>query len=214
MKPKHKRMAMIGGALGVLAIAAVLVLSALEQNIVFFHSPSDVAARKVPPGKHFRIGGLVVKGSVRRSGKTVAFRVTDGSNAVRVAYIGILPDLFREGWGRSLLPPEALAAVRYAYHRYGVLGIFLTRFPPGVRAAVMPFAGVVALPPERALIPAFLASALWYAGLIVVGSALGLQWEAIRALVIGANRALSVVALIAAALFALWMARWMRRADR
>ncbi|HUT47781.1 MAG TPA: cytochrome c maturation protein CcmE [Alphaproteobacteria bacterium] len=99
MKPKHKRMAMIGGALGVLAVAAVLVLSALEQNIVFFHSPSDVAAKKVPPGKRFRIGGLVVKGSVQREGKTIAFRVTDGSSAVRVAYTGILPDLFREGQG-------------------------------------------------------------------------------------------------------------------
>ena len=90
-------------------------------------------------------------------------------------------------------------------------GIFLTRFLPGVRAAVMPFAGVVALPPERALPPAFLASALWYAGLIVVGSALGLRWEAIRSLVIGANRALGVVALIATALFALWLARRLRR---
>jgi len=99
MKPKHKRMAMIGGALGVLAVAAVLVLSALEQNIVFFHSPSDVAAKKVGPGKRFRIGGLVVKGSVQRQGKTIAFRVTDGSSAVRVAYTGILPDLFREGQG-------------------------------------------------------------------------------------------------------------------
>lgn len=99
MKPKHKRMAMIGGALGVLAVAAILVLSALEQNIVFFHSPSDVAAKKVPPGKRFRIGGLVVKGSVERQGKTIAFRVTDGSSAVRVAFTGILPDLFREGQG-------------------------------------------------------------------------------------------------------------------
>jgi len=99
MKPKHKRMALIGGALGVLAVAVVLVLTALEQNIVFFHSPSDVAAKKVPPGKRFRIGGLVVKGSVKRDGKSIAFRVTDGSSAVPVAYTGILPDLFREGQG-------------------------------------------------------------------------------------------------------------------
>lgn len=99
MKPKHKRLVMIGGALGVLAIAAVLVLSALEQNIVFFHSPSDVAAKKVAPGKRFRIGGLVEKGSVKRNGNAVAFRVTDGTAAVRVAYTGILPDLFREGQG-------------------------------------------------------------------------------------------------------------------
>jgi cytochrome c-type biogenesis protein CcmE len=99
MKPKHKRMAMIGGALGVLAIAVVLVLSALKQNIVFFHSPSEVAAKTVPPGKRFRIGGLVEKGSVVRHGKSIAFRVTDGTHAVRVAYTGILPDLFREGQG-------------------------------------------------------------------------------------------------------------------
>jgi cytochrome c-type biogenesis protein CcmE len=99
MKPKHKRMAMIGGALGVLAIATVLVLTALEQNIVFFHSPSEVAAKKIQPGKRFRIGGLVEKGSVKKNGKSVAFRVTDGTSAVRVAYTGILPDLFREGQG-------------------------------------------------------------------------------------------------------------------
>jgi cytochrome c-type biogenesis protein CcmE len=99
MKAKHKRMAIIGGALCVLAVAAALVLTALEQNIVFFHSPSDVAAKKIQPGKRFRIGGLVEKGSVERNGKSVAFRVTDGSTAVRVAYTGILPDLFREGQG-------------------------------------------------------------------------------------------------------------------
>ena len=101
MKPKHKRMTLIVGAIVVLAAAVGLVLTALEQNIVFFHSPTDVAEKKVPTGKRFRIGGLVEKGSVKRDGATsiVEFRVTDSKNAIRVAFKGILPDLFREGQG-------------------------------------------------------------------------------------------------------------------
>ena len=101
MKPKRKRLYMLGGALLVLAASAALVLTALEENIVFFHSPSDVAAKKVQSGKRFRIGGLVRQGSVKREGNggTIAFDVTDGAATVRIAYRGILPDLFREGQG-------------------------------------------------------------------------------------------------------------------
>jgi len=186
--------------------AVLMIMSALEN--VFPPVPADVAVA---------LGAfLVARGEVTPVVLGILCWAANCASAFGMYLLGRVygPDLFRKGWGRRLLPPEALAAVQYAYHRYGVWGIFWTRFLPGVRAAVMPFAGVVALPPERALIPAFLASALWYAGLIVVGSALGLQWEAIRSVVIGANRALGVVALIAAALFALWMARRMRRADR
>src|SRR4029078_13215183 len=82
--------------------AAALAVYALQDNVLFFYSPSDIAAHpeKVPEGRTFRIGGLVEKGSVKRDeGLEVHFVVTDGKNAVPVEYSGVLPDLFREGQG-------------------------------------------------------------------------------------------------------------------
>lgn len=100
MKRKHKRLTFVLVALVLLGGAAALVLSAFEENIVFFMSPSDVAAGKVTDDRRFRLGGLVEDGSVDRSGgETVQFRVTDTANTVNVSYTGILPDLFREGQG-------------------------------------------------------------------------------------------------------------------
>ena len=100
MKRKHKRLTFVLIALLLLGSAAALVLSAFEENIVFFMSPSDVVAGKVTPDRSFRLGGLVEEGSVDRSaGKTVTFRITDLANTVAVSYTGILPDLFREGQG-------------------------------------------------------------------------------------------------------------------
>lgn len=100
MKRKHKRLTFVLIALLLLGSAAALVLSAFEENIVFFMSPSDVVAGKVGPDRSFRLGGLVEEGSVDRSaGKTVTFRITDLANTVVVSYTGILPDLFREGQG-------------------------------------------------------------------------------------------------------------------
>ncbi len=100
MKRKHKRLTFVVIALLLLGGAAALVLSAFEENIVFFMSPTDVAAEKVPHDRRFRLGGLVEEGSVDRSaGKTVTFRITDLANSVNVSYTGILPDLFREGQG-------------------------------------------------------------------------------------------------------------------
>jgi cytochrome c-type biogenesis protein CcmE len=100
MKPKHTRMLLVGGALLVVAGAVALVLTALQDNIVFFHSPSDVIAKKIEPGRRFRIGGLVAAGSVKKGeAQTVTFDVTDGKSTVHVAYKGSLPDLFREGQG-------------------------------------------------------------------------------------------------------------------
>ena len=79
---------------------AALVLTALKDNVLYFYSPSDVAAKHIAPGVVFRIGGLVQKGSVRRGpGATVRFVVTDGRVRVPVEYAGVLPDLFREGQG-------------------------------------------------------------------------------------------------------------------
>ena len=101
MKPRHKRMAMITGGLAALAVAAAFVLAAFRENLVFFFTPSQVAANEVPQGRAFRIGGMVTPGSVQRQadGVTVQFVVTDTAKNVTVAYRGLLPDLFREGKG-------------------------------------------------------------------------------------------------------------------
>jgi len=94
-------MVIIAAGLGVLALASALVLNAFRSNLVFFFSPSQVAANQAPRGKAFRIGGLVETGSVKRAddGLTVGFRVTDTAHTIAVVYTGILPDLFKEGKG-------------------------------------------------------------------------------------------------------------------
>ena len=99
MKPRHKRIAAIGLGIAALAIAAALVLSAFEKNLVFFFTPSQVAANEAPQGRTFRIGGMVEKGSVKREGVEVRFVVTDTARSIPVLYRGSLPDLFREGKG-------------------------------------------------------------------------------------------------------------------
>ena len=101
MKPRHKRLAMIAGGLAALGVAATFVLAAFRENLVFFFTPSQVAAKEVPQGRAFRIGGMVTPGSVRRQpdGLAIEFVVTDTAKSVPVVYRGILPDLFREGKG-------------------------------------------------------------------------------------------------------------------
>ena len=101
MKPRHKRLAMIAGGLAALGVAAAFVLAAFQENLVFFFTPSQVAANEVPQGRAFRIGGMVTPGSVKRQadGVTVRFVVTDTAKEVPVVYRGLLPDLFREGKG-------------------------------------------------------------------------------------------------------------------
>ena len=101
MKPRHKKLAFITLGLSVLAVAAALVLNAFQSNLVFFFSPSQVAANEAPIDKRFRIGGLVEEGSIQRheSGLTVNFAVTDSAESIPVTYTGILPDLFKEGKG-------------------------------------------------------------------------------------------------------------------
>jgi len=100
MTRKQRRLTLIGCSLGVLALAAVLVLSALKDSIVFFNSPTDLAEKHIAPGTRIRLGGLVKEGSVQHGDNlAVRFEVTDGNKAVAVSYQGILPDLFREGQG-------------------------------------------------------------------------------------------------------------------
>jgi cytochrome c-type biogenesis protein CcmE len=140
MKPRHKRLAMIGGGLAALGVVAALVLSAFQENLVFFFTPSQVASQEAPQGRTFRIGGMVEMGSVKRQadGVTVRFTVTDTAKAVPVSYRGPLPDLFREGKGvvaqgrlgpdgvfearevlakhdENYMPPEAAEAVKKAH---------------------------------------------------------------------------------------------------
>jgi len=139
MKPRTRRIAIVAGGLAALAAAAVLVLSAFQENLVFFFTPSQVAANEAPQGKTFRIGGMVETGSVKRQpdGVTVRFIVTDTAQTVPVVYRGALPDLFREGKGvvaqgrvgpdgvfqasevlakhdENYMPPEAAEAVKRA----------------------------------------------------------------------------------------------------
>ena len=101
MKPRHQRMIAIAAGLALIAIAAALVLNAFQGNVVFFFSPTEVAEKKAPVEKTFRIGGMVEKGSLKRlpDGVTVQFTVTDTAKTIPVTYTGILPDLFKEGKG-------------------------------------------------------------------------------------------------------------------
>ncbi len=139
MTPRAKRLTWIVAGVATLAIAAGLVLTALRSNIVFFYTPTQVARDEAPKGRNFRIGGLVEPGSVQRDGTRVSFVVTDNVRQVPVAYIGTLPDLFREGKGvvaqgrlesdgrfvasevlakhdENYMPPEAGEALRQAGH--------------------------------------------------------------------------------------------------
>jgi cytochrome c-type biogenesis protein CcmE len=137
MKPRHKRLAIIGGIVGAVAVAAGLVLNAFQSNLVFFFSPSQVVAKEAPTARTFRIGGLVKEGSVKRNGTEVEFAVTDTAQTISVRYTGILPDLFKEGKGvvaqgqlrddgifvarevlakhdENYMPPEAAEALKQA----------------------------------------------------------------------------------------------------
>jgi cytochrome c-type biogenesis protein CcmE len=139
MKARHKRFMWIVMGLLVIGVAVALVLQAMNSNMVFFFTPSEVAAQKAPLDRTFRIGGLVTAGSVKRQpdGLTVHFDVTDIAKTVPVTYTGILPDLFKEGKGvvaqgklgqdglfraaevlakhdENYMPPEAAAALKQA----------------------------------------------------------------------------------------------------
>jgi len=136
MKPRHKRLLIVGLVLAVIGAAAALILNAFQSNLVFFFSPSQIASKEAPVGRTFRLGGLVVAGSVKREGVAVNFEVTDTAKSVPVHFEGILPDLFKEGKGvvaqgklqdgvfvakevlakhdENYMPPEAAEALKNA----------------------------------------------------------------------------------------------------
>ncbi len=123
MTRKRKRLYLVLGGVGTLAVVSGLVLSAMSDNLVFFYSPSELHAKDVPDGRRVRIGGLVENGSVTHEadGGTIEFRVTDGREDVPVTYKGPIPDLFREGQGvvvEGALEPDGnfLAAEVLAKH--------------------------------------------------------------------------------------------------
>jgi cytochrome c-type biogenesis protein CcmE len=101
MTPRRKRLVLFGSVLLGVAIAAGIATLAFRDNLQYFYNPSEVAAGKVPPGKRFRVGGMVPKGSIQREtgSLTVNFEVTDFEHTVKISYSGVLPDLFREGQG-------------------------------------------------------------------------------------------------------------------
>ena len=144
MKPRHRRFAWIAAGLAAIGVAIALVLSAFQSNLVFFFSPTQVAAHEAPQGRAFRIGGLVEAGSLVREADslTVRFRVTDTARTIPVVYTGLLPDLFKEGKGvvaqgtlgpdgtfratevlakhdENYMPPEAKAALEQAQRNGG-----------------------------------------------------------------------------------------------
>ncbi len=102
MTPKRRqRLLLVGLMLGGVSVAVALGVNAFRQNIMLFHSPTDVVAGAVQPGQPFRVGGMVVEGSVSRSNEDLAvkFELTDHGETIPVSFVGILPDLFREGQG-------------------------------------------------------------------------------------------------------------------
>jgi len=99
VKRKHRRLMVVAVSLGLLGSAAALVLNAVEDSLVFFYTPSDLAERTAPPENLFRLGGLVEEGSVRTEGATTHFVVTDLNRTIPASYTGVLPDLFDEGQG-------------------------------------------------------------------------------------------------------------------
>jgi cytochrome c-type biogenesis protein CcmE len=156
MKPRNKRFAMLGGLLCAAGVVVALVLNAFQSNLVFFYSPSQIAAHEAPTNRTFRVGGMVQAGTVKRDGLTVSFVVTDTAKTVPVQYQGILPDLFQEGKGvvaqgqlqsgvfvarevlakhdENYMPPEAADAVKRAQKGQSRLDQTLVQQkPPGAQ---------------------------------------------------------------------------------
>ena len=144
MTARQRRLAIIAGILVAVGVATALVLRAFNSNLVFFYSPSQVAAHEAPENRLFRIGGMVVAGSLKRDGVDVNFTVTDLAKSMPVRYRGILPDLFKEGKGvvaegrlgpngvfvaqevlakhdENYMPPEAAAALKQAAEHGGTM---------------------------------------------------------------------------------------------
>jgi membrane protein DedA with SNARE-associated domain len=186
-----------------LLYTVLIVLSALEN--VFPPVPADVA---VALGAFLAQRGATSSILIGVS----CWAANTASSAAMYVLARSHADFFHQGWPARLLPPPAMGALERAYARYGTWGIFFSRFLPGIRAAVTPFAGVVGLSPMRALVPSAAASAIWYAFLIVAGTALGREWSRVREVVERVSGAMGVLGLIVTALVGVWLWRQRRRA--
>ena len=120
---------------------------------------------------------------------------------------------FDHHWVKRLMPSTAVQSLERAYARHGLWAIFFSRFLPGLRVAVTPFAGLLGVSPLRALLPAAAASAIWYAFLVVIGTTLGLNWERAKGVVGDANRVLAVLSVLTVGAVAFWLWRHRRRAS-
>ncbi len=136
VKPRTRRFGWIAGGLALLGVATALVLNAFQSNLVFFFTPSQVAANEAPRGRPFRIGGMVEAGSLTRDrdSLTVHFRVTDTARTIPVSYTGLLPDLFKEGKG---VVAQGSLAADGSFHATEVLAKHDANYmPPQAQAAI------------------------------------------------------------------------------
>jgi membrane protein DedA with SNARE-associated domain len=188
------------------AIYAILVLLSAVEN-VFPPVPADVA---VLLGAFLSHRGLTSAPLVG----VLCWLANTASSAGMYFYARAHGRrFFQEGWPRRFMPPRTLRALEQAYARHGAYGIFLSRFLPGIRAGVTPFAGVVGISPLRALVPSAAASAIWYAFLVAAGAVLGLNLEAAKGLLNSANRILGLLSAVALLLAAIWLWRHHRRRE-
>jgi membrane protein DedA with SNARE-associated domain/uncharacterized tellurite resistance protein B-like protein len=191
------------------AVYGVLALLAAIENVVP-PVPSDAA---VALGAFLSIRGLTTP-----LGVFVVTWVANLAGAAAVYFIARRYGrrLFATNTGRRLLAPRSLAIIEREYLRFGVVGIFISRFLPGIRAVVPPFAGLVGLSALRTLVPMGVASAIWYGGITILGTVIGAEWERINRIILGVNRTLGIAALlvIALAVFLYLRHRRSRQQDR
>ena len=204
---------MIEGLLGWLsglppgAVYAVVGLLAALENI-FPPFPADASVA---------IGAFLVhKGITTAWGVFAVTLIPNVAGAMGMYFLAArhAPALLRSRLVRRLLPEDGVALVRREYDRFGVLGLFLGRLLPGFRAIVPPFAGLIHVGPLRAGIPILLASALWYGGIVYLGSTFGAQLESFLRGLDQFNRGMAVAALIAALGLGVWIWKRRRRLQR
>jgi membrane protein DedA with SNARE-associated domain/uncharacterized tellurite resistance protein B-like protein len=179
------------------AVYAVLALLAAVENVVP-PVPSDAA---VALGAFLSNRGVTTPFGV--------FAVTWLANLAGAAAVYFVARrygrrLFATSIGRRLLAPRSLAVIEREYLRFGVAGIFVSRFLPGIRAVVPPFAGLVNLSPLRTLVPTGVASAIWYGGITLLGTLIGAEWESINRVMLGVNRTLGIITLVLVAAAVVW----------
>jgi membrane protein DedA with SNARE-associated domain/uncharacterized tellurite resistance protein B-like protein len=192
------------GGLSALTVYLVIGVSTFLENL-FPPTPSDVAAA---------LGGFVThRGNAAPVAVWLVAWLANMAGAV-VVYLAARRfgrRFLGSRLGRRLLPAEAIVSMEREYLRFGIAGIFISRFLPGFRSFVAPFVGLVGLPPAGAFAAMAVASGIWYAVLTWAGARLGAEWEAISGFLSHLNRTLAIAALVMAGLVAWWLWRLARR---